>query len=138
MDNVKTYLSEIKSKRQYLQRLKDRRKNLHLCVSFGSIDYNADRVQTTPKNKMEEAAVRMSDRLEEIDAEIAKVSMEIDDRIAAIETLGDSTIRAILYKRYAEYKSFEEISIELNYTYHYTCTLHGVALKELSKYHNFS
>ena len=136
--DVKEYLREINALQHYLRRLKERRKNLHLDVSFGAIDYSADRIQSTPKNKMEEAAVRMSDRLEYIDNEIAKTSVEIDDRIANIEKVSNDTHRDILYKRYVDDKSFEEISVEMGYVYNYTCNLHGDALKELSKLLNFS
>ena len=131
--DVKQYLREIKFLRQYLMRLKERRANLHLEVSFGGIDYSADRIQNSPKNKLEEAAVRMSDRLEYIDNEIAKVGVEIDDRIGSIEKVGVDTHRDILFKRYVENKSFEQISVEMGYVYNYTCNLHGEALKELSK-----
>jgi len=136
--DVKEYLKEISALQHYLKRLKDRRKNLHLDVSFGAIDYSADRVQNQPKNKLEEAAVRMSDRLEYIDNEIAKTSVEIDDRIANIEKVSSDTHRVILYKRYVDDKSFEQISVEMGYVYNYTCNLHGDALKELSKVLNFS
>ena len=136
--DVKQYLAGIKTMRQYLQRLRERRKEIHLDVSFGAIDYSADRIQTTPKNKMEEAAVRLSDRLEWIDGEIARYSIEIDDRIAAIEKLPSNSSRNVLYKRYAEDKSFEQISVEMGYVYNYTCNLHGEALKELSKLLNYS
>lgn len=136
--DVKQYLAGIKTMRQYLQRLRERRKEIHLDVSFGAIDYSADRIQTTPKNKIEEAAVRLSDRLEWIDGEIARYSIEIDDRIAAIEKLPSNSSRNVLYKRYAEDKSFEQISVEMGYVYNYTCNLHGEALKELSKLLNYS
>ena len=136
--DVKQYLAGIKTMRQYLQRLRERRKEIHLDVSFGAIDYSADRIQTTPKNKMEEAAVRLSDRLEWIDGEIARYSIEIDDRIAAIEKLPSNSSRNVLYKRYAEDKSFEQISVEMGYVYNYTCNLHGEALNELSKLLNYS
>lgn len=136
--DVKEYMREIRIKRQYLQRLKDRRANLHLEVSFGGIDYSADRIQNSPKNKLEEAAVRLSDRLEKIDTEIAKVSVEIDDRIGSIERLSNDTHRNVLFKRYVECKSFEQISVEMGYVYNYTCNIHGDALNELSKVLNFS
>ena len=136
--DVKEYLREINALQHYLRRLKERRKNLHLDVSFGAIDYSADRIQSHPKNKLEEAAVRMSDRLEYIDNEIAKTSVEIDDRIANIERVSNDTHRDILYKRYVDAKSFEEISVEMGYVYNYTCNLHGDALRELSKVLNFS
>ena len=135
---AKEYLKEIGALQHYLSRLQKRRKNLHLDVSFGGIDYSADRVQNQPKNKLEEAAVRMSDRLERIDNEIAKISVEIDDRIANIEKISNETHRDILYKRYVDDKSFEQISVEMGYVYNYTCNLHGDALKELSKVLNNS
>jgi len=131
--DVKEYLREIKSKKQYLQRLKERRSSLHIDVSFGGIDYSADRIQCTPKNKLEEAVIKLSDRLEQIDEKIAKVTLEIDDRVSSIEKLSDEIYRSILFKRYAEDKTFEQISVELGYAYNYTCNIHGDALKELSK-----
>lgn len=136
--NAKEYLSEIKTKRRHLERLKERRKNLHLDVSFGAINYDADRVQSTPKNKLEEAVVRLSDRIESLDRQIAEISIEIDDRINSIESIDNGTYRDVLFKHYAEYKSFEQISVEMGYVYNYTCNLHGEALKELSQHLNFS
>ena len=136
--NAKEYLSEIKSKSRQLERLKERRKNLHLDVTFGAINYDADRVQTTPKNRLEEAMVKLSDRIEYLDRKIAELSVEIDDRINSIESIKNSNYRDVLFKHYAEYKSFEQISVEMGYVYNYTCNLHGEALKELSEHLNFS
>ena len=82
--------------------------------------------------------VRLSERLEKIDNSIAKVSVDIDDRISSIEKLSTDTHRSILFKRYVEDKSFEVISVEMGYAYNYTCNLHGDALRELSKVLNFS
>ena len=136
MVDAKEYLKDIRYKRQQLERLKERRSQLHLDVSFGAIDYSADRVQTTPQNKLENAMIKLSDRIEQIDTSIAKLSIEIDDRLSNIESLSDSNHRDILFKRYSEYKSFEEISVEMGYVYNYICNLHGDALKELSQFLN--
>lgn len=136
--DVKRYLKEIKYKRQYLQRLRDRRSSLHLDVSFCGTDYSADRVQSTPKNKIEEAMLKLSDRIEELDNRIAEVSLEVDDRISSIEKLSNDTYRNVLFKRYVEDMTFEQISVEMGYAYNYTCTIHGDSLKELSKVLNFS
>ncbi len=133
MINAKDYLNGIKYKRRQLERYKNRRAALHLDVAFGGIDYSADRIQTTPKNKMEEAMVRLSERMEYLDNKIAELSIEIDDRLNNIESLTNGTYRDILFKRYAEYKSLEQISVEMGYVYNYTCNLHGEALKELSQ-----
>ena len=137
-NDVKTYLKEIREKQQQIERLKKRRTALHLDVSFGALDYSADRIQNSPKNKLEEAAVKLIERIEEIDKTIARLSVEIDDRIENIEALQNDNYREILFKRYVEGKSFEEISVEMKYVYNYTCNLHGEALKEISNVLNFS
>ena len=90
------------------------------------------------ENKLEEAMVKLSDRIEYLDRKIAEISVEIDDRINSIELVGNVAYRDVLFKYYAEYKSFEQISVEMGYAYNYTCNLHGEALKELSKHLNFS
>lgn len=136
--NAKEYLSEIKVKRGQLERFKKRRRELHLDVSFGGIDYAADRVQTTPKNKMEEAAVKLSGRLAYLDRKIMELGIEIDDRINNIEAISDGNYREVLFKHYSEYKSFEQISVEMGYAYNYICNLHGEALRDLSKLLNYS
>lgn len=138
MIDAKEYLKEIRTLRQYVERLKKRRQELHLDVSFGSIDYAADKIQTSPENKLELALIKLSDRIESIDTTIARISVEIDDRLSNIESLEDYNYRNILFKRYSEYKSFEEISIEMGYVYNYTCTLHGEALRAISKLLNYS
>lgn len=136
--NAKEYLSEIKVKRGQLERFRKRRHELHLDVSFGGIDYSADRVQTTPKNKMEEAVVKLSVRLAYLDRKIMELIIEIDDRINNIETIDNGNYRDVLFKHYSEYKSFEQISVEMGYAYNYICSLHGEALKKLSQLLNFS
>ena len=136
--DAKEYLSGIKIKRRQLERFKKRRQDLHLDVSFGGIDYAADRVQTTPQNKLENAMVKLSERMAYLDRKIAELSVEIDDRINDIEAIDNGNYRDILFKHYAEYKSFEQISVEMGYVYNYTCNLHGEALKELSQHLNFS
>lgn len=130
---VKEYLRDIQFMRERLERLRLRRKELHLEVSFGSMNISGDRVMSTPENKMEKALVKLSDRLEKIDGETAKLTIEIDDRLNKIESLENNSYKIILFKRYSEYKSCEMIAEELNYNYNYVCTLHGDALKALRK-----
>jgi len=131
--NAKEYLNGIKYKRRQLDRFKQRREDLHIDVSFGGIDYSADRVQSTPENKLEKAAVKLSERLQYLDRKIMELSVEIDDRLNSIESLDNGAYRDVLFKRYSEYKSFEEISVEMGYVYNYTCNLHGEALKNLAQ-----
>ena len=135
---AKKYLQDIKFKRQHLERAKKRRAALHIDVSFGAIDYSADKIQGTPQNKLENAMIKMSEALERVDKTIARLTIEIDERLESIEKLQDSNHKDLLFKRYSEYKSLERISEEMGYSYGYTCSLHGEALKEISKVLNLS
>ena len=131
--DAKNYLREIKSKREHRARLLARRESIHMDIQISGIDYSKDRVQSSPSNSMENAAIKMLTRIEEIDEQIRDLSIEIDDRLASIEDLKDSNYRKILFSRYSEYKSFEQISVDAGYAYNYVCTMHGEALEELSK-----
>lgn len=133
ISEVKEYLQGIRYKTQYLERLKKRRAALHLEVSFGGIDYSADRVQNSPKNKLEEAMIKLSDRIEKLDNQIVRISLEIDERIGNIEALADNKEKTVLYMSYVEYKPLQEIGEQLDYSYNYVCNIHGDALTHLQK-----
>ena len=51
--------------------------------------------------------------------------------IVGISRLEDRRLREVLYGRYIEAKTFEQISCDISYSYKQTCRLHGEALKEM-------
>lgn len=56
----------------------------------------------------------------------------------AIESLDDDVEKMVLYKRYFENKTFEQISVELNYSWRRIHQFHGDALKNLERLHIIS
>ena len=50
-----------------------------------------------------------------------------------LEQMPNETTRRILWKRYIAGKPFTLISVELSYSYHRTCHLHGQALREFDE-----
>ena len=50
-----------------------------------------------------------------------------------IHMLRNDEYEHILYKRYCLMKKWEEIALEMNYSYQWVCKLHGRALKEIEK-----
>ena len=48
--------------------------------------------------------------------------------INEIHQLADKRYVDILYKRYVDGMKFEQIALEMNYEYKWTCSLHGRAL----------
>ena len=55
-----------------------------------------------------------------------------------IEQLDDDVEKMVLYKRYYENKSFEQISVEMNYSWRQVHRLHGSALQNFAKVYKMS
>ena len=55
-----------------------------------------------------------------------------------IEQLEDDVEKMVLYKRYFENKTFEQISVEMNYSWRRIHQFHGDALKKLERLHIIS
>ena len=82
-------------------------------------------------------------------SKIIELEKEINDdidklidlkRIArkAIEQLDNEVENMVLYKRYFENKSFEQISVEMGYSWRQIHRLHGNALKDFERCHRMS
>ena len=85
-----------------------------------------ERVTTTRRNTSEEKFVRYSneDYEKEIDRridELYQIKLEI---LSAIGTVNDSTLRKLLVKRYLQFKTWEQIAVEMNYRYMHVTRLH--------------
>lgn len=63
-------------------------------------------------------------------SEYWKKKMEIAESIGKVK---DPIYCRILNMRYVEMKTFEEIAVEIGYTYRHTIRLHGSALKEYER-----
>lgn len=59
----------------------------------------------------------------ELKAEILKTIMQLDDRRQ----------RLVLMEYYVEMKTWEQVAVDLNYSYMHITRLHGYALKEVQK-----
>ena len=80
------------------------------------------------------------DKIGDAVAKIVDLEMEIDKAIDdlvdkkkavnnVIEQINNADYVAVLYKRYFEYKTWERIACEMNFTYQWVCKLHGRALQ---------
>jgi len=103
-----------------------------MSLSTGCIDYSKERVQTSLS--LDAPFVRTIHRIidleEEINAEINKFIGKKHLIINQIQSLQNADYISLLYKRYVEYKRFEQIAVEMNFTYQYVRELHGRSLRE--------
>ena len=94
-----------------------------------------ERVDGAGENKNEQAIVVYIDKANQYAASIQKrinalVSVK-SEIIGAIQKVNDSTLRALLTARYVNFKTWEQIAVELNYSYMHVCRLHGKALVKI-------
>ena len=135
--NAKEYLRNLRRMDMHIDQ---RQKELDMLVKsrtyFSSFDYAKDRVQTSTDGQ---GFTRLSDKLvdmcNEINAEIDVFADKRHEIIAKIQAMEHIEYADLLFKRYVEYKTFEQISCEMNYAYNYVCNLHGAALKEFQDSH---
>lgn len=107
---------------------------LRVLLTGGAIRYDKEKVQSSVSNDtMLNTVAKIIELEEQINADI---DLLVDYKSRArnlIEQLSNDIEKIILYKRYFDNKTFEQISVECNYGWRHTCRLHGNALNSLSK-----
>lgn len=82
------------------------------------------------KSRVAEAIDKIVDLEREIDSDVDRLIETKRDIMFVIDQL-NSPYRDILYKRYFQYKTWEQISVEMNYSFRQTLRLHGQALQKV-------
>lgn len=104
---------------------------MKLC-SVGCIDYSKERVQTSHFD--DASFVNTIGRIVDLEAEINdEIDTFVNEKhkiINQIQGLKNSDYISLLFKRYVEFKKFETIAVEMNFTYQYVLNMHGYALRE--------
>ena len=92
-----------------------------------------ERVQTRKiGDNFADTISKIVDLENEINADI-DVLVEYKSRARKlIEKLDDDVLKVILYDRYFRGCTFEEIAVEIGYSWRHTCRLHGFALQKLN------
>lgn len=130
---AKQYLKELKrldtcinQKIQELDELKA------AASSIGSIDYSKERVQTSPPQ--EAPFVKLIPKIIDLEYEInAEIDKYVDEKhliINQIQNMSNADYISLLYRRYVEYKTFEDIAKEMKYSVRGIYFMHGRALQE--------
>lgn len=90
-------------------------------------------MSSVSQDKLGDTITKMVDLQEEISADIARLIKTRQEVIATIEQVGDAKLIELLYKSYCQYKSWEQIACEMNFTYRWVTKLNGKALAEVQK-----
>ncbi len=93
-----------------------------------AINYDSDRVQTTPANSQEAIICKYVDLNDEVNRQIDDFVDMKHEIIDQIQSIGDSRYVQILFKVYVEYKTIRVVAEEMDLSYNYVSTLHSEAL----------
>jgi len=89
-------------------------------ISGGVVHQTGDKLGAAVA-KLVDAENRVSDELELLEATERDV-------ISTIGKITDETLHTLLYERYINGKTWEQIAVALNYSYRQTTRMHGAAL----------
>lgn len=133
---AKEYLNRLRYIDTVINQKKQEVEKLRLIAeSTPGIDYSRERVQISPSGDAPFIPIvnRILELENEINADIDELIEEKYKIIKQIQSLPDIRHVRILYKKYVEFKSLEQIADELGYAYAYVRSLHTDALVNFEK-----
>ena len=134
----KEYLRQLKTASIKIEQKEDELERLKAAAESISANNESERVQTTPRDRISEDVARIADLKEEINRDIGELLILRNKIINEIQSLDNPVYIDILYKRYVEYKTLEEIAVEMSYSYRQVLRLHGLALQDFKRWHTMS
>lgn len=127
LQKIRLYDTVINTKLEELQHLKELTTKITATLS------NDPSSGTHGQDKLGDAIAKIVDLENEINK---KIDIFIDSKrcyMERIDKLQDHSQIAVLYKRYFDYASWEQIACEIGYGFRHTIRIHGAALQALNK-----
>ena len=130
---AKEYLKQIRKANimiNYKQRQLDELREL--CTSITS-PINSDKVQTSGvSDKIGDTVSKIIDLQNIINSDIDRL-VDLKQEIMAVIDKLDATYLQLIYLRYFEFQTWEQIACEMNYSCPWIWKLHGEALQKVSE-----
>ena len=92
--------------------------------------YDGESVQGTRDPHRYDRLAELDEKIDRRIDQLVAVKQEIMDAIAQVE---DSRYRTLLTERYMEFRTWEQIAVDMNYTWRRVMQLHGEALIALGQ-----
>lgn len=125
-EEVKNFLKGYQRAKERFRQLLERIAELESIITSISVDYSAERVQTSPPDPSDQIAKLSDMRTEKIEA-ANEMSKRMDEVCKVIDKVG-GVQGEILHRRYIEGQRWEEIAVNMHYNYRTVTKLHGKAL----------
>lgn len=128
--NVKAWLNRARNIDREIDSLLRERSEMRDMLFSVTSNYEAIVVSgTKDPHKFDRLAILET----EIDSQIDNLVSVKAEILRAINKLDDGRFRDVLRLRYLESRTFEQIAVEINYSYKQTCRIHGRALLKIEE-----
>lgn len=131
--NRKDLIDYLEEKQWITDRLKDIEERKKLLNKLTTTYSDEPKGTSSIQDRIAENLVKLLDET----AEYEKMLNDLKNKQIAVENqlekMENKRYRNILYKKYIRGLKIEEIAVEIDQDYKYTCTLHGYALNEFDK-----
>ncbi len=131
---AKEYLGQVRHMEMQIRDLQDEIKRLkELAVGISALNCDEKVLSSVSQDKMANTVCEIDEKVRELDEKIKEFTAIRGQVMSTIHKMQNIEYEQILYKRYCLMKKWEEIALEMNYSYQWVCKLHGRALKEIEK-----
>ena len=111
-------------------KIADRDRALELACQCTS-NISSDKVSASSENSHENRMIKYVEYTEEIDRMIDRLLQIKSEIKKAIDSVDDIVLQAVLTEYYINCKTWEQVSVDMNYSYMQVCRLHGKALQKI-------
>lgn len=131
-NEAKEYLQQVRRAKIHIDSLQEEIETMkELAVSIGSMNQSEKVMSSVSQDKMADIICKIEDRMAELKDKVTEYIQLRAGVMATISKVDNDDYQQILHKRYCQMKKWEEIALEMSYTYQWVCKLHGRALKEI-------
>lgn len=132
-EEAKRELKPIKEMELRIRSIEEEIERLMAVATKMTPSYDGNKIQGTPKNRIEEATIK----IEEYRAKLSKVLLKSLDHknkcLNKVEKIETGTLRTILILYYFQNKTLEKTAEEIGRSYQWTYELYQSALDEYAK-----
>ncbi len=116
----------IKSKIRHIKRLEER-------VTGASFSFGG-KVNTSLNNDSVARIIESYvDMQKELECDVIKLKETQKKVISIINSIENNIQKSVLERYYIENLTFEQVAVDINYSYRQICRIHGMALQEVTK-----
>ncbi len=129
---AKEYLEQIRTLDRRINNNLQALEQLEALATKVTAVNNGDRVQSSgSQDKMADTVIKIIELKQEINADIDRLVDMKCEIIPVIDAVQDADFYDVLYKRYILCKKWEEIALDMHYSFRWVLKLHGRALQKI-------